>query len=112
MSDTTPICYNGLNLDKELVDATDRNVNQMIPWYIISAYAYYEEDDPILSDAAFDKLSKKMIEAWDTIEHYHKEYVTLDNLRYRTYTGEYPKRIKGGLDSLRDAYKIGMKYEK
>lgn len=106
------MCYNGLNLDKELTDAIDRNPNMMVPWYIIASYAYHEEDDPILSDGMFDRLRKRMIGKWDEIEHYHKEYITLDMLKTGTYTDKYPKRVELGLESLRSSYKIGKKYEK
>lgn len=97
-------------LDKELIDATDKNINMTIPWYLMAAYAYYEQDDPILSDAAFDRLTRRMIQHWDEIEHQHKSKITLDMLHATTYIGEYPDRVKGGLDALRDVYKIGKKY--
>lgn len=104
--------YNGTDLDKELTDMIDKNSNMMVPWYLLASYAYYEEDDPILTDAMFDRLAKKMIGKWDTIDHYHKEYITLDMLEAGTYTGKYPRRVKDALDSLRSSYKIGKKYGK
>lgn len=106
------LSYNKENLDKELSDMIDGNINMMVPWYLMAAYAYYEEDDPILSDASFDRLAKRMLEHWDEIKHHHKEYITLDMLHGGTYIGEYPSRVEGGLKSLREVYKIGTKYRK
>lgn len=92
------------DLDKDCFDSVDMNANMMIPWYLMACYAYYEEDDPILTDAGFDRLCKKMIEKFDEIEHMHKGYVTEDNLSAGTYIGEYPSRIKGAVRSLKDIY--------
>ena len=102
--------YTSDNLDKELSDFIRGNINLCVPWYILACYAYYEEDDPILSDGSFDRLTRKMIDNWEDIEHIHKEYISLDMLNASTYIGEYPSRAKGGLDALRDAFKIGKKY--
>jgi len=87
--------------DKECYDNIERNPNMIVPWYIMAAYAYYEEDNPILSDAVFDRLAKKMLENWDDIEHFHKEYLSIDMLKAGTYNGEYPSRIRGAVDSVR-----------
>ena len=40
--------------------------------YLMAAYAYYVEDDPIMSDWHFDMLAKYLLENYDTIEHQHK----------------------------------------
>lgn len=94
------------NYDKECFDSTDRNVNMLVPWYLMASYAYYKEDNPILSDNLFDKMGKRMLEHWDDIEHMHKHYITKDMLQAGTYLGEYPSRIEGALKSLR-----GIKHE-
>jgi len=105
------VSYNGTNLDKELTDALDTSMNMSVPWYLMASYAYYEEDEPILSDSAFDRLAKRMSEHWGGIKHQHKDYISLDMLNGGTYIGEYPPRVKGGLDSLRNVYKIGGKHK-
>lgn len=106
------ISYNKENLDKELTDTIDSNINMSVPWYLMASYAYYEEDDPILSDAAFDRLTRKMVSEWKNIKHEHKDKITLDMLNAGTYIGEYPSKIEGGLKSLRGVYKIGTKRRK
>ena len=91
-------------LDNECLDVIDSNLNMMVPWYLMAAYAYYVEDAPILSDALFDKLAKKMIDKWDQIEHQHKDRLSLDMLHAGTYIGEYPSRVEDGLQQLREVY--------
>ena len=91
-------------LDLHCLDIIDQNPNMMIPWYLMAAYAYYEQDSPILSDSMFDKLAKKMLDNWDKIEHLHKECLNEDMLKAGTYIGEYPTRVEGGLESLRSIY--------
>ena len=102
--------YQQDNLDKELLDNIDKNINLTVPWYLMACYAYYEEDDPILTDSCFDRLTKRMIEKWEDIKHQHKDKISLDMLNATTYIGKYPSRVKGGLDAVRDAYKIGKKH--
>lgn len=91
------------NLDKEMVDVTDRNVNMTVPWFLMAAYAYYVQDDPILSDASYDRLCRKMITYWDEIEHMHKHLISKNDLEAGTYLGEYPSRVEGAIKSLKSA---------
>ena len=88
-------------LDKECQDTCDNNINMLVPWYLMSAYAYYKEDDPILSDAVFDRMAKRIYQHWDEIDHFHKDYLTKEDLHAGTYLGEYPSRVEGALKSLR-----------
>ena len=54
--------------------------------YLMCAYAYYVEDDPLIPDTEFDELSK---------------YI-LKNYEAGTYLGHYPSMIKGAVKSYRD----------
>lgn len=90
---------------KAYSDTTDRNVNMLVPWYLMAAYAYYVQDDPILEDATFDRMCRRMLECWDDIKHQHKHLITIEYLKAGTYLGEYPKRVEGGLKSLRETLK-------
>lgn len=90
------------NLDMYAATMFDRNINMMVPYYLMAAYAYYKDDDPIFSDAFFDNLAKTILQRWDDIEHFHKDLLTKEDLVAGSYLGKYPERIKGGLHSLRE----------
>lgn len=77
------------------------NINMMVPWYLMAAYAYYEQDNPILSDSFFDDLAKTLLTVWEDVEHRHKEYITLDMLNAGTYVGKYPGIVEGAVEKLR-----------
>jgi hypothetical protein len=94
-----------IGIEKACMDICDDSINMYVPWYLMAAYAYYVEDDPILEDSTFDKLAKRMLELWDEIEHPHKKYLNKDMLEAGTFVGEYPTRVKGALDSVRESYK-------
>ena len=77
------------------------NINMMVPWYLMAAYAYYEQDAPVLSDSFFDDLAKTLLAVWDDVEHRHKQYITKDMLNAGTYIGEYPGIVEGALEELK-----------
>ena len=70
--------------------------------YLMCAYAYYVEDNPLISDTEFDELSKYILKHYDAIDHPHKKYVTKSNLEAGTYLGKYPSMVKGAVKSYRD----------
>ena len=77
------------------------NINLAVPLYLIAAYAYYIEDDSLISDDCFDWLAKLLKEHWEEITHRHKKHLTLDDLSAGTYLGEYPSIVKGAVSDLR-----------
>ena len=94
---------NGM-LDKQCSDLIDNSINMTVPWYLMAAYAYYVEDEPLLSDSFFDRLAKKMLSEWDNIEHMHKHHISKDDLTAGTFLGEYPSRVEGAVKELRGIY--------
>lgn len=92
-------------IEKACIEICDDSINMNVPWYIMAAYAYYVDDDPILEDSTFDRLAKKILKEWDEITHRHKEYLNKDMLEAGTYMGEYPPQIEGALKSVRESYK-------
>ena len=92
-------------IEKACIDLCDDSINMYVPWYLMAAYAYYEEDSPIISDRLFDNMASRMLVHWDEIEHMHKSYLTKDMLQAGTYIGEYPTRVKGALNNVRLSYK-------
>ena len=89
------------NFDQHAAELFAKNINMMVPYYLMASYAYYKQDDPIFSDGFFDAMAKTMLERWADIEHYHKMYISKNDLEAGTYLGGYPTRIEGALRSLR-----------
>jgi NAD-dependent DNA ligase len=69
------------------------------------AYAYYVEDDALITDAEFDELGKWLLKNYDSVEHMHKHLVTKDDLNAGTYLGKYPSMVKGAVKSWRISQK-------
>ena len=88
--------------ETEAQKSIEENINMVVPWYLLSSYAYYVEDDPIFSDPFYDNLSRKFKKEWKNINHFHKSFISLDDLSAGTYLGEYPKRVIGSLQNLRN----------
>ena len=57
-----------MGIEKACADICDDSINMYVPWYIMAAYAYYVEDNPIIGDNRFDKMAKKILEHWDEID--------------------------------------------
>lgn len=91
-------------LDKSTTKIFLNNINMTVPWYLMASYAYYKEDNPIWSDDFFDRTAKLMARRWDDIEHFHKHLINIDDLNAGSYLGEYPSRVIGGLESVRQEY--------
>ena len=72
------------DIEKACMEICDDSINMYVPWYIMAAYAYYVEDDPILEDSLFDKIAYRILEHWDEINHRNKEYLTKDMLKAGT----------------------------
>lgn len=59
-------------LDPTALDAVARDINLAVPWILMSGYAYYCLDKPLLSDGCYDDLCKRAGAEWDRITHRHK----------------------------------------
>lgn len=92
------------SIEKYCIEVISSNKNMLVPWYLMASYAYYEEDDPLISDSLFDKLARRLLESWDEIEHRHKDYLTQDMLKAGTYIGYYPSLVQGAVEQVRYSY--------
>lgn len=88
-------------IEKRFMQVCTANINMTVPWYLMAAYAYYVDDNPILEDNTFDKLAKRIAAQWDTIEHRHKSYLTKDMLEAGTFLGDYPPHVEGAVSNVR-----------
>jgi hypothetical protein len=66
----------------------------------MASYAYYVLDDPILSDAMYDSMSKQLLTQFDNISHYHKHLLSKDMLEAGSFLGEYPSIISGAVRAI------------
>ena len=70
------------------------NPNMLVPYYLMYSYAYYKENESLISDTEYDDICKQIIDKWDNITHWHKSLLTLDALKAGTgYDIEYPNRV-------------------
>lgn len=78
------------------------NPNLLVPHYLMACYAYYVEDDPLLSDKLFDEMSRELLARWDDIKHWHKDLILRDDLVAGTgYAIKYPERVRAAAQALR-----------
>lgn len=92
-----------LAFDRKTRDACNKNRNLIVPHYLMAAYAYYELDQPIMTDATFDELAKQGLQHWDTIEHQHKHLLSKDMLAAGTFIlgdNKWPSVVVGAVGSL------------
>ena len=70
------------------------NPNMLVPYYLMYSYAYYKENESLISDTEYDDICKQIIDKWDNITHWHKSLLTLDALKAGTgYDIKYPNRV-------------------
>ena len=73
------------------IHASDMRFNP-VAMYMMAAYAYYVEDDPIMDDWSFDMYAKRILEEYDKWSS-HPHCPTRADLEAGTYLGEYPNRV-------------------
>lgn len=89
-------------IEKRMWGVVCMNLNLTVPWYLMSSYAYYVQDDPIISDSSFDKLAKIMLENWNFIRHAHKYLITTGDLEAGSLLlREYPGRVIGAVEVIK-----------
>ena len=93
-----------MTLDTLMRLKVDAKPDVGVAWYLMASYAYYWEDDPILSDAAFDQLGKELLARWPEVKHWHKDLLSEDELEAGSCLlskEKYPGVTVGGLKHLR-----------
>jgi hypothetical protein len=68
------------NNDREVELLITSNPNMLVPWYLMAGYHYYELDESFISDDLFDRICKRLVDEWDTIEHRHKFIIDKNQL--------------------------------
>ena len=102
---------NGNDPMKYMCDIEAMSPNQLVSWFMIASYAYYELGDAsrIMDDPTFDFLVERLKEKYDESDHYHKVHVTKVHLEAGTgYDIVYPSIVKSAYNSyLRETYESG-----
>jgi len=71
-----------------------------VAMYMMAAYAYYVEDDPIMDDWSFDQYALIILEDYEKWSK-HPHCPSREDLEAGTYLGEYPKIVIGALNHYR-----------
>ena len=77
------------------------NPNMLVPYYLMFSYAYYKENESLISDSEYDQICRDLITNWDNITHWHKRLLNLESLKAGTgYDIKYPNRVISAALSL------------
>ena len=87
--------------DKLCLEVCRKNIERAGSWYVMASYAYYVEDDPIITDECFEKLAKMLLKAYPTLPKCITELIKEETLRAGTYLGEYPGWVPGVVELTR-----------
>ena len=73
----------------------------LVPYYLMFSYAYYKENESLITDSEYDQICQDLITNWNDITHWHKRLLDLDSLRAGTgYDIQYPERVVNGALAL------------
>ena len=69
--------------------------NQLVSWFLIGSYAYYELGRPVMADQTFNNLSERLKQQYDKADHPHRHLITESHLNATTgYDIVYPGIVK------------------
>ena len=73
----------------------EMNGHQLVAYYLMSSYLYYERDTQVLADDVFDAICVRLDKQWGWIQHEHKHLIHRESLRAGTGYDlkDYPPRI-------------------
>lgn len=73
-----------------------RSPNQVLAWWLVHCFLYYRACQPVLKDRDFDKLTQRLKEEWDFVNHPHKSLVSMEDLNAGSgYAIQYPLSVEG-----------------
>ena len=72
-----------------------KNPNMLVPYYLMYSYAYYKENESLITDSEYDQICQDLITNWDNITHWHKPLLSLESLKAGTGydIAKYPNRV-------------------
>ena len=74
----------------------------LVPYYLMYSYAYYKENESLITDSEYDQICQDLITNWDNITHWHKPLLNLESLKAGTGydIAKYPNRVVSAALSL------------
>jgi len=80
--------------------------NLLVQWYLILSYAYYIEDESLVSDNEYDALCIRLLDKFEEIEHHHKHLISKEDLRagtgYALARKDYPSIVISAAKHLKE----------
>ena len=81
---------------KTTEDIKSMPANQLVSWFMMASYAYYQLNINLMSDYDFDFLVLRLRSEWDKVDHPHKKLIKKTNLDAGSgYDIEFPSMVKG-----------------
>ncbi len=73
-----------------------------IAWYMMLSWLYYQHDISLVPDHDYDQLCKHIMLHWDELDHPHKRFIHLDDLKAGTgyALSDYPEMSQDAAFSL------------
>lgn len=74
-------------------ERVEKHPGVMVAWYLMTSYLYYKHDISLLPDDDYDRLCKRLLDGWSSIDHFHKHLLDIESLMAGTGYSlkEYPK---------------------
>jgi hypothetical protein len=94
-------------LDSFVKAIIEKDMNMIVPHYLMSSYLYYHEDTQYISDGMFDWICSLLRDNWENISHFHKHLILKECLS--AGTGFYLKKEDFPLRTIGAAFKIMQK---
>ena len=100
------------NFDQAARNSFKVNKSSCISWWLSASYAYYLRYESLLSDSAFDKMSKYILDNYESLEHNHKHLVTKEMLiagsGYNLKEEDYPLIVRVSTEEFVKLINLGI----
>ena len=81
---------------KTTKDVESMEANQLVSWFMMASYAYYQLDINLMSDYDFDFLVERLRNEWNNADHPHKKLIKKTNLDAGSgYDIDFPTIVRG-----------------
>lgn len=80
--------------------------NMLVPWYLITSYAYYHLDQSLVSDKVYDAICKLLLDEMDQFNIEHPNMDLIDPAALRAGTAfhlkieDYPSRVRSVAEGM------------